>query len=66
MSVHHRIGKNAPLGGILATQLEGVCWDERYVSLPLGGLDKTLVVNDVLYSYQSIKPAVWPEEQRKW
>ena len=32
--------------------LGGVCWDEGYI--PLGGLDKTLVVNDVLYSYRSI------------
>ena len=33
--------------GILATQPGGVCRDEGYI--PLGGLDKTLVVNDVLY-----------------
>ena len=36
-----------PIGGILATQPGGVCRDEGYI--PLGGLDKTLVVNDVLY-----------------
>ena len=36
-----------PLGGILATQPGGVCRDEGYI--PPRDLDKTLVVNDVLY-----------------